>query len=388
MAIERVVFLRNKKSQAGVLESFREWLDEALDHLGVITTTFDFDDYESGKAIPQIVSCAPDCTIGFNILLPQDSPLGQFHIPHYAPLCDCATYYPELRLSNHMLASFMDEDSFGFLKLLGVQNIFYLPHAISGSLLSKKATKRDLDVVMAGSFVNPNAIRKVWDEQLSPKVRDCMLELAEAVLASPNLSHLQAFFELIEEKGSFEKELMSKRLDFYSQLNMLEVYIRNTDRLRYVQNIRNHTVHIFCAKVFQNNWQKALEGQSNVQFHDEVPFKELPGVFSRARAVINCIPTIKRGLHERFLLALAQGASVLGSENIYIAGQFYQPKACLNLLSPNYKEADAMLEEAFRSEEERLQEVFSTHEIIQQKHTWDVRAKTILETLPAFIEKL
>jgi len=388
MTLHTVVFLQNKKSQAGVLQAFTEGLQEAFNRLGVTTASYDFEAFESGKCISEIAARNADCTIGFNILLPEDSPLSQLKIPHYAPLCDSATYYPELRLSNHMLASFMEQDSYGFLKRLGVENIFFLPHAISGALLSQKVHKRDLDVVMAGSFINPEAICKVWDEQLSAKSVQAMLDIAERVLASSQLSHLQAFTELVEEHGDFEKELLSKKLDFYSQLNMLEVYIRNTDRLRIVQNIENYTVHIFCSSAFQLNWQKALKGQKNIQFHDEVSFKDLGTIFSRAKAIINSIPTIKRGLHERLLLALASGASVLGNENVFITSQLQAPKALLNILSPNYKNANAMLDETFDNEEARLADVFSTHKIIKEHHTWDVRAKTLMTTLPPFLRRL
>ncbi|MBS0635669.1 MAG: glycosyltransferase family 1 protein [Verrucomicrobia bacterium] len=387
-SIKSIAFLHNKKSQSGVLESFTKGLQEAFGRLGVTVASYDFEDFESGEAIPKIVETNPDCTLGFNILLPEDSPLKPVNIPHYAPLCDCATYYPELRLSNHMLASFMEQDSYGFYKKLGVENVFFLPHAISASELSSRNQSRDLDVVMAGSFVFPEAIYKIWQEQLSPDGLKAMVGLAEKVLASPHISHLQAFMELVEQLGPFEKELMDKKLDFFSQLNLLEVYIRNTDRLRMIQNIKNHTVHIFTAKSFMPVWKDRLKGQTNLEFHDEVPFDQLGEIFSRAKCVINSIPTIKRGLHERLLLALAKGASVLTSENIFISSQFAPSKAILNVLSPNYATIDAQIAEACKDEEARFKDVLACQQVIQSKHTWDARAKTLMETLPPFLKRL
>jgi len=383
MKLTTIVFLRNKRSPEGVLEAFSEGLEEAFCRLGVKVEVFDYEDFEAENCIEEIKALKPNLTIGFNILLPEDSPLN---VPHYAPLCDSATYYPELRLTNHLIASFMEQDSFGFYKRLGVEKIFFLPHAISRDFLTLDLhKKRDLDVVMAGSFINPEAISKVWKEQLSPKSFAAMLGLAEEVLASPNLSHLEAFTRLVEEHGPFEQELLDKKLDFFSQLNMLEVYIRNSDRLRMIQNINEYKVHIFCPKPFRSAWQQVLSNKKNVEYHDAVPFTELAEVFSRARLVINSIPTIKRGLHERFLLALSRGASVLTNENIFITTQFFVPKAILNTLAPGYSELDAQIEKSFVNEEARLQEVLSTHPTIKQYHTWDARAKTLMETLPAFL---
>lgn len=385
MALKSVVFLRNKRSANAVLEAFADGLQEAFGRMGLLTASYDFEEYETGACIPKILAQSPDCTIGFNILLPEDSPL---RVPHYAPLCDSATYYPELRLTNHLIASFMEQDSFGFYKKLGVQNIFFLPHAIAAKYLSEKQQKRDLDVVVAGSFVNPDVIRKVWQEQLSPKAQQAMLDIAEKVLASPHLSHLQAFLELIEEHGAFEKELLAKKLDFFSQINMLEVYIRNTDRKRLLENIKDHTIHIFTSKEYREAWKFALSGKSNIVFHDNVPFHELPAIFSRARAVVNSMPTIKRGLHERLLLALASGASVLGSDNIFIAKEFNEPKALVTLLSPDYTNVNDLLHNAFQDEDDRVKAVLATHKTIKNAHTWDVRAKNLAAVLPPIIKSL
>ncbi len=385
MKLTSIAFLRNKRSPQGVLESFSEGLEEAFSRLGVNVEAFDYEDFENGSAVDAIKAMRPNCTIGFNILLPEDSPLD---VPHYAPLCDSATYYPELRLTNHLIASFMEQDSFGFYKRLGVEKIFFLPHAISRDFFSRDLhKKREFDVVLPGSFVSPDAISKVWKEELSASSYKIMVDLAEEVLASPHVSHLLAFSQKVEERGAFEKELLDKKLDFFSQLNMLEVYIRNTDRLRLVQNINEHTVHIFCPKPFISAWQKALGDKKNVQYHDAVPFTDLADIFSRSRLVINSIPTIKRGLHERFLLALSQGASVLTNENIFITNQFFAPKAILNVLAPSYRELDAKIHEAFANEEARLGEVQSTHSTIKQEHTWDARAKALVEILPTFLEK-
>lgn len=382
--IKSIAFLHNKKSQFGVLESFTNGLQEAFARLGVTVRGYDFDDFEQGTCIPKIVSQKPDCTIGFDVLLPVDSPLKEYNIPHYAPLCSAAPYYPELRLSNHMLASFMEQDSYGFYKKLGVENVFFLPHAISRDQINPTNNEREFDVVMAGTFVLPAAIRKIWDEQLSPKSRDAMLELAEKVLTSPHLSHLQAFLELVEQMGPFEKELMDKKLDFFSQLNLLEVYIRNTDRLRMIQNIHSHKVHIFTPKTSLGAWREGLGDKKNVLFYDEVPFATLAEVFANAKCVLNSAPTIKRGLHERLLLALGQGASVVTSENIFISSQFPASKAVMNAGD----QIDTQITEACKNEDARFADIRSCQKIIQDRHTWDARAKTLVETLPPFLKRL
>jgi hypothetical protein len=181
---------------------------------------------------------------------------------------------------------------------------------------------------------------------------------------------------------------MKKEINFYDTMNSLELYIRSVDRVRFLQAIEACDLHIFGAKKYEDDWKRVLKGKKRVHFHDEVAHHALPEIFRRARAVLNSLPTIKRGLHERLLLALTQGASVLGNANVFIHSQFGQSKALLNILPPDYNSANALLEEAFQDEDARLEDVFATHSIIRDKHTWDARAETLTKRLPKFLQEI
>ena len=81
-------------------------------------------------------------------------------------------------------------------------------------------------------------------------------------------------------------------------------------------------------------------------------------------------------------------SSLFYNDNIFIQNQFPTSSAILTYLSPDYKKVNSLLDQALGNEEKRLADVFATHKIIQENHTWDVRAKTLMDTLPPFLRRL
>lgn len=395
MKLKRIDFFAYKDvPQYGVQQAFTQGLQAALRRLNILSDSHDYKSLSHGQVVAELAKNSPDCTAGFNVIVAKHSPIEPLGIPHLSMIVDCATYYPELLDAPHAAISFVEEDSVGLFKRLGVQNVFYLPHAIDRELLSAqnveraKKQKRDLDIVMCGSFHDGDEIIAMWKDLLSEKARRRLMDLAEEVLASPHRSHLQAFVELVELKDDFEGELKEKSIHFFDLMNSLEVYLRSIDRLRYLQAIEVGDIHIFGYKKYEESWKKALKSKKRLFFHPDVPYTELPAVMQRAKVVLNSMPTIKRGLHERILLALSQGASVLSNENSITTRFFPEPLAHLALLPPDYSAANALLEAAFKDEEARLSQVLKTHETILQQHTWDVRAQMLLKTLPPIIESI
>jgi len=394
MKLKHIDFFKNTKSQYGVLPAFSVGLRRALERQKVHTNDFDMEALSHGEIVAKLAKNRPDCTAGFNVVIPKHSAIEPLGIPHLSLIVDCATYYPELLQTDHVVASFVEEDSCGFLRMLGFSNVLFLPHAIDRELVSPKnlkeitSEKRDLDVVMCGSYYSADEIVSAWKELLSPSAVTHLIELAEEVMSSTHRTHLQAFVELVEKQGPFEKELLKKKIEYFDLMNSLELYIRSIDRVRFLQAIDGYDLHIFGAKQYEEGWMRELKGKKRLFFHPEVLHDELPKVFRRARCVLNSLPTIKRGFHERLLVALSQGASVLGNDNVYIQSQFPLSKALLNIMPPNYSRANALLDAAFKDEATRLEDVIATHTTIREHHTWDERAKTLLKKLPPLLQQL
>lgn len=387
--IKRIdLFTFPHSQQYGVQQAFSEGLQKSLQRLKVASSLYPYKELGSGQIIADLIKNAPDCTAGFNVTVAKHSPLEPLGLPHVAMIVDSATYFPELLQTPNAIVSFVEEDSVGFFKMLGAKHVFHFPHAIDADLLEAQNGPRDLDVVMCGSFIDSDEILATWNTLLSPYSVARLLEVAEKVLASASISHLQAFVELVEERGAFEKELVDKSIEFFDLMNSLDQYIRGVDRRRILEAI-DRPVHVFGAKKYEELWKKSIKDFKKLVFHDEVPFAEIKSVLKRAKVVLNSFPMFKRGLHERMLTSLACGASVLGNDNVYVQSEFgSSPLAILNILSPNYNQVNMLIDAALKNEEARFDAVVATHDTIRSKHTWDVRARMLLEILPPMLDEI
>ncbi len=388
MKIKRIdLFTFEKGQQYGVQGVFSEGLQEAFEQLGVASSLFSYKELGDGLVIGALLRTNPDCTAGFNVTVAKHSPLEPLGIPHLSMIVDSATYFPELLQNPNAIVSFVDEDSVGFFKMLGKKYVFHLPHAIDNNALTEQNANRDLDVVMCGSYIDSSEILATWKSLLSPKMVLRLVEVAETVLASTHISHLKALVGLIERRDDFEKELLEKSIDYFDLANSLDQYIRGVDRIGILEAIER-PVHIFGAKKDEDLWSKSISNPKKLIFHGEVPYKEMSAILRRSRIVINSFPMFKRGLHERVLLSLASGASVVGSDNIYMQKCFGVTPALMPSTFPDYAKVNVLIDAALKDEDARFSAVVATHDTIRAEHTWDVRAKTLLEKIPSMLEEI
>jgi hypothetical protein len=387
--LKKIDFFKNTKSQFGVLDSFKKSLQKALRRQSIDSKTYNHLVQTPGNILAGLAKNTPDCTAGFNAIMPPNSFWEPLKIPHLSIVVDSACYYPNLLHCKNSIIAFAEEDSCIFFQMLGKKEVFLLPHAIDKKWLEPfENKKRDLDIVMCGTFYDPEECRRAWKEHISNEAQEKMEIMAQKVLASPSLSHLEIFSQEVAEDSVFAKELEMQGTSLFGLMGSLEHYLRAVDRIEFIKAIDKFAVHIFGPKEDEAAWKSVLPSKNNIYFHEAVSYDELPSLFRRARCVLSSIPTIKRGLHERLLLALSQGASVLTNENIFIPKVFPQKNAVINVLSPHYRAANALLAEVFRDEEARLQEVLSLSQTTLKKHTFDARVELLQEVLPEMLQEI
>lgn len=381
------LFSNTSGHQYGVQKSFTEALQAAFHRNNVESSIYSYNELGEGKVIGELVKNRPDCTAGFNVTVAKHSPLEPLSIAHLSMILDSASYFPELLHAPNSIVSFVDEDCVSFFKLLGKKHVFYLPHACTVDFGQNLHLDRDLDIVLLGSYFDKDEVLQSWQEHLSPKAVDSLLDIAERALASATHSHLELFVKLVEEKGAFEKELVQKSINYFDILSSIELYMRAVDRIGLLEAI-DYPIHIFGAKKYEASWKKAIRSSKKCIFHPEVSFSAVPDILLRTRICINSVPTYKRGLHERLLLALACGSSVLTNDNVKLQEAFGASSALLPYLYPNYEKVNSLIEATLSDEGERKTNAVATHDILRRHHSWDARAKYLVELLPPILAQI
>jgi spore maturation protein CgeB len=156
------------------------------------------------------------------------------------------------------------------------------------------------------------------------------------------------------------------------------MYIRGKDRFDLISAI-DHPIHIIGSG--SEIWRKYLPKTHSHIIHAAVSYEEALNVMKQAKIVLNSCAWIKNGTHERILAAIASGAAVITSENIYMRENFVHEKDILfyqhrDLLAVNSLIAKALIDHSWR-----LKIVENGRHNIAENHTWDVRAITLINEL-------
>ncbi len=381
--LTHIVFFANTKAQFGVLESFTEGLFRALTRQNVKCSMLDLVSEGPDVIQKKLQEFCPDCTIGFNMVLAPDVFFQELGIKHLAILVDNASYFSEIKDYHNCIGGCVEEDSCELLRYMGHKAVLYIPHAIDRDVVSTANSLRDLDLVVAASFYDADEVYENWKCIFSKSSLDTVCDIAERSLQSESLSHVRALLETLTQNEAFRIELSKKGISPVIIANSLDRYIRGRDRVRFLEAIDVCSVDLFCDESDHAKWRRVLPNKKNIRYHKAVSYTDLPALFSRAKCVLNSAPMIKHGFHERLFLALARGASVIGSQNVRIGSTF--GRGFCGILSPEYAAANQFLEWACAHEKERYEAVQQTHKLIMSEHTWDARAAMLIERLPELL---
>ncbi|MCE5293128.1 MAG: hypothetical protein LLF94_00755 [Chlamydiales bacterium] len=71
---------------------------------------------------------------------------------------------------------------------------------------------------------------------------------------------------------------------------------------------------------------------------------------------------------------------------MFVQQAFGRTCAILPYLSTSYDTVNKKIELALQDEEARFTKVMATHDTLKKNHTWDVRAKMLVETLEPLLD--
>lgn len=391
---EKIDIFLNPTSQFGVLDSFTLGLQKALRRAHVGSRSYNMFDRGREHMEKLCEKAPPQCTLGFNVILGPHVLYERLGIPHVAVMVDCASYLPQVFECYNCIAAYVDLDSCRYAQYFGHKPVIWLPHAIDRDMLTPHmrkialGTKRDMDVVFCGSFVDGDDVWLGWKLLFSKKVIRILEDIVDEVIASSHLHHFDAFRHAYELHPIIQKEMKNKDLSFHHVVSSLDKCIRGRDRARLIKALKSYRLHIFTSPQDIDRWKRVIGSAKKVTFHNAVAFTALPEELQRAKIVVNSSPMMKHGYHERLFLALSQGASVVTNKTDFVEKAFRRVEAVQFYKAPHYDEITKTIDALLESEEKRLEDVVQAQQLIRKEHTWDNRVQTLLTQLPELIVQI
>jgi len=388
--LKRVDLFMPPISQYSVLHHFTRKLAEGFNRVGVNARILEAEKNNPKPFLDAIFSDPPDCTISFNGLLPDEN--GNFladmiKIPHVALVVDSPNQYFPLATSKYTIVASVDRFYCDFFRGLGCPHVLFIPHAVEAELATSPKTERVFDVVMLGSFLDPEKIRQDWLKVCTPpELCKIMDEAAEISLMQDETSYIKAFVEAIARQEGKFGGLDPSTINYPLVFDQLEAFIRAKERIELIKSIKDAKVNLFGSGAVPITQKYLRNSNANVIAHDGVPFEQALEIFKKTKITLNSAPHLKDGSHERVFSALAAGSSVISSESSYLREIF---KSKDGLIFYSFKDRNKVNDEVNRllhNEAERQKSVQSKQKTVLDGHTWDHRAMLLARELSPILQ--
>lgn len=380
------------RSQYGVLHHFTVKLAEGFQRQGISCSVLEAEWNNPKPFLEKIFSDRPDCTLSFNGLLPDDE--GRFFcdligIPHVAFLVDSQNQFFPLIQSPNTIISCTDRFSCDFFKGVNSKNnVLFVPHGVERELAPDKSLGKIFDVVMLSSLIDYEGLKEEWNERYPKMVLEAMDEAIETTLNDPKMWYVQAFVYALDRQIELRGAIDPAKIDFPSVFDDLEMYLKGRSRVDLIRSIDDAEVHIF-GSTEGRGWNELLgKNKSNLVFHEPVPFAQALEIIKQSKIVLNIAPWIRNGSHERVFASLASGSLPLTDENLYLNENFVNGKDIAMYKYNDLSGLNDVINEYLSNDRLRNEIVDRGRAKVMKEHTWDERAKTLIEDLGPILENL
>ena len=368
-----VVLLRHTRSKFGVLSAMTDGLCSALDRAGI--QTFVIDRLNIDTLADEIKRLAPDCTLGVNISVSEHLLFYPLNIPHVAFYVDTLVHYlPGIFERPHSISLIADGQSEKLFQTLGGRRSHWFPHAIAKETVDRARSeepipldKRPFDVCLPGSYLDHREPLEHLGVDLAD--RRLLLDLVQRALFDLSFPFFAEVFSLAEQRG----------LDPVVVGTALESVLRGLDRERLIKSLPQRTVNIFTSAEDAVRWLKV---SPNSLFRPSVDFQELFDLCAHSKVVLNSVPSIRPGYHERLLLSLASGAITV-TERGRVPSWLVERGRVVEYDTASME----TLQERIHEAEGRPYDRMAVLEYLDKEHTWDVRLHMALPAIEREIQE-
>lgn len=372
--LQRIALIpHTEEDRYEVMYHFTAMFSRALEKLGVTTSIL-----LPNQILALPAAERPDLTIQFN-----DCPYmpdGQLfcdvsRIPHVALLVDPPFRVLQMVLSPYIYFTCDDRNWDDYLDKIGFHRHLFLPHAADKDTPSGEEEKT-YDVAMLATCIDYEKTYDAVSKSVPPFYRLAFMLAAKKALSDSEVSHYHAFADY-EERMVPKRERGKVLIPFLMRL--LEVYIKGVDRTELVKAVKGATVHVYGKPFPSVSWDKYLGGRENVVLHSGVAFDGALDVMRRTKVLLNSSVKNKYGGHERIFTGILCGALVVTHENPYLTQYFKDEESILFYRHSELDKLNAKIMKYLQDEDARLRIVEKGREIVLSQHTWDHRAKSLID---------
>lgn len=245
----------------------------------------------------------------------------------------------------------------------------HLQHATSLDLWRKQDVEKDIDVVLFSTIHDNEASLEQLKSEVPDSFSKIIIEIYNIALENPQLP----FWDLYQILKS-QNILNLDASQYAFMFERICYLVMNVKKVQAVQALSDFHLKIYGS----GPWEKYISG--NIEYLGPASLKASIDIMNRSKIALHPHAiTLHYGLHERILNASAVETFVLSSEAPFIKDSFGDNMAYYN--NKTFEDIADKLVYYLKNDDERIQKAKNCRKIVEQNHTWDIRAKQIIEML-------
>ena len=228
--------------------------------------------------------------------------------------------------------------------------------------------RREHDIVFVKTGVNPETLREQW-KSAPGKIQGILQESADLVLSGSDETVATICAKVFAGKNIY----WGDRLElFLSACSLVDFYARAVRAERMVRALMRHDALIV------GDWSYLDKSGCRARFMDPIAAEGLDDLYAKSKILVNTLPTIRFGLHERILAGFFAKSAVLSDTTSFVQKKLegYASFFGLEIDQPTFAEeldhtitsclADRTTPEKIQISEELAKKAFSLEGYVQE----------------------
>lgn len=380
--LKKVVLLKGQSSY-NVLRYWTDSLAKGLEKIDVETIVLDLlhlTNEQIVMTLQMVQTDDVDAIISFNGYLFESKEIVDkvIKIPYIYLLVDHPIDHL-VRIQNlrkNDILTLMDRNDVNNLARFGyeIENTYMLPHAAIE--LSIEKVEKDIDILISSTYSSGQVYLDVLNN-LPPLINQVCMKIIENCLNDSSKYYIEEFIEVFKNHGIF----IDLSLEEYSFFTVIARQIG-----RYLYSVRRLNVITALAEagltldVYGNGWEdSSIVRYENVKIHKPVNYWKTQDLMRHSKIIMSFQALLRDGTHERVFAGMAARSVVVTNETLYLRELFEEDK---ELIFYNFDKLDDMVykvKEILKNNEKREKISDAAWNAIKGKHTFEERAKTIVE---------
>ncbi|WP_258760222.1 glycosyltransferase [Cytobacillus firmus] len=310
---------------------------------------------------------------------------NKLSVPYLAFLVDHPLYHIDRfdfnKSSKNLIVSCVDKTHIDYLHqyFTGTYSKVFIPHGAALAIPDapiKPIKDRPIDILFAGTFISTTECRNNWISD--PFYSEIIEKIIEKALYQNKESLIEIAEKTFAANGiEFDYPANAKLVELLFQA---DYYIRGRRRMEVLESLKD-----LQLQVYHSDWSYLEAMSGNVKVFPNINYDDLQKKMLDSKIVLNVLPNLVNGGHDRIFTSMLAGAVSLTDSNTFLHSYFKDNQSIL-LYSFNEAQFAGKVQQMLK-DTDKLQKIAEKgRKIAQEQHTWLSRAYQILNHVQKYLE--